>query len=220
MNTWKKLGAAVLTAGAAVAFAAQGTAGADEVTNPTYINAPFGYVGTARASDVTAVGLLNLGPLADAKCTPGQSRNASVLSVNVPGIATVNGVQATCSVNRSGAVAHAQADVASVNLFNGRIKITALRANCDRYATFGFTPIFHAPGTATVGATYGSLVTDQNYSKNGSGAIVIPNLATVAVNVKDIGAGRAYADLIVVTLFNTGQVVVISACSLVQQNLD
>lgn len=193
-----------------VTVATQNSASANP-DNPTFITGSFGKVSTARAYNVAAAGLLNISPTTEAKCSHYQTKDRTAVNVSIPGVLKVNGLTTHCDNNYNGSVASATAKAADIDLFNGKIRITALDAYCFRSPYFG--------GVATVGATYGSLVTDFNYSKNGSGAIVIPGLATVAVNVKNIGNSTAFADLVVVTLLNTGQVIVISACELKHQSL-
>ena len=208
MGKWKRLGAAsvaVVVTLSVVTVATQSTANANP-DNPTFISAPFGKVTQARAYNVAAAGFLAVSPTTDSKCNPGQTKDASVASVTVQNVLKLNALTTHCSVSFSGNSAVAEAKAADVDLFNGKIRITALDAYC-----------FRNGGYATVGATYGSLVTDQNYSHNGSGAIILPGLATVAVNVKGITSKSAFANLIVITLLNQ-QVIVISACELKHQS--
>jgi hypothetical protein len=210
MKKWKKLGVGLLAGAAALTVVAQSAVANPD--NPTFVSGGFGSVTSARATNITAAGLVNLGPLQDAKCTPGEQKDNHAVDVNIPNIATITGLEAKCSVSTNGRTASAVSKVAAINLFNGKVKIDLLESDCYRTQTL-------LGGRAVVGSTYGSLVTDQNYSRNGSGAIVIPGIATVAVDVNNLGNTHASSDLIVITLLNTLQTIVISSCSLTHQSL-
>jgi hypothetical protein len=209
MRKWRRLAAAFVAMAATltVVTVATQTAASASDSNPTFITVPFGTVSQARAYNLTAAGAINIVPSSDAKCSKGQTKDKFAAELNVPGIAKITGLEAQCSVNLSGSRALSWAKVADVDLFNGRIKIKSLESLCVR-----------ANGYATIGSTYGSLVTDQNYSTNGTGAIVIPGIATVAVDVNTTGNSHVSSALIVITLLNQ-QAVVISACSLTHQSL-
>jgi hypothetical protein len=209
MSTWKRF-AALFTAAAAtvtVVMVTTESASANETTNPTFVSQPFNWVLSAEANTVSASGAINLSRTPDSNCVYDGSRTRSVLSARVGTIASLTGLSSQCSVSGYGSTAYAESDAATVDLFGGRIKIKALRSICSWDAETGL---------ATVGSTWGSFGTDQNYSRNGSGAIVIPNVATVAVNVKgvDYKTGQAYSNMLVVTLLNTAQTVVIGHCEL------
>lgn len=203
MSKWKTIAAgavALATAVSVATIATQSSANANEVTNPTFISGPFNGSYSSNASALYAAGPISVSPLPNASCGPEQSQNKSVLTAQVGSLASLTGLSAQCRYG------YAESDVATANLLGGRIKAKLMRSICSYNGE---------TGDATVGSTWGSLVFDQNYSKNGSGAIVIPNLATVVVNQKGINEfGKAYSNMLVVSLFNSKQVIVVGHCEL------
>jgi hypothetical protein len=211
MRKWRTLAAAFVAAAATltvVTVTTQSTAGADP-NNPTFITVPFpgGKANNARAFDVALSGVINVAPTADANCSRGQLKPRHVVSVVVPGLATVTGLEASCFVNSSGSKAASRATIADVNLLNGKIKIKLIDSRCGL-----------SGGYATFGSTWGSMVFDQNYSRNGSGAIVIPGIATVVVDAKFANASGVYTTMVAVNLLN-GQTIVVGACSITRHTL-
>jgi hypothetical protein len=139
-------------------------------TPPTYqsyeLNGPYG----SSATGITVAGLLNILPTTAVLCT-NQTHNIhgrTLLTLPL-GIGTVIVDGTEC---KAGYLSFANATIAEVDLFNHSIVIRALVSSCHA-----------ADGVATVGSTLGSLVQRNNVSRQGSGALIIPGIATVAIDV-------------------------------------
>jgi len=163
------------------------SAGAD---NPTFNVAPFPYSAVkANALGLHATGLLGVPPTAAVSCNQPGADFQALVRVITGALVNANVLSGQCAIQPGGFIASAQGTVANASLFNQAIRITAIDARCGV-----------VNGVASWGGTYGSLITPTNYSTNGSGALVIPNIATLAVNVKTYSNATITATAILVDL--------------------
>jgi trimeric autotransporter adhesin len=121
----------------------------------------------AEAWAISAGGPVTIAKTPHAVCPP--DADLTSVGLNVPGVANVNALNASCSVNPDTGVTHADASVDGASLLGGAITITNIETSCVA-GPAGLS------GSSRVGTINGTPI------GAGSGQLTIPLLATVFYN--------------------------------------
>jgi hypothetical protein len=233
---WQRIAVAIVATGAAVAAVAipQFAANANNITNPTFVTTePFyGLYGTS-ATDVAASGLITIAPLTTVQCNPhyyGHRHIHTASLVKIPtSLVSISALDTDCVTtkptyfNEGEGAATSSATIAAVNLFKGKIVITAVDSVCSTGIDTSGEDEGGVP-FATVGSTLATVQT--TYSNQGTGGIVIPGIAKVLLDVNTsstnwrTGLTTLTTDAIVIQLLPgafpgvAAQTIVIGSCSI------
>jgi trimeric autotransporter adhesin len=150
----------------------------------------------AEAWAISANGLVTIPKTPDALCPP--NSDLTLVGVNVPGVASVNTLNARCALDRSTGTTVATSSVDSASLLGGLITISTIESTCVADAN-------GVRGSSRVGTINGTPI------GTGSGSISIPLVATVFFNQTVTSDGQLFQHAIrVQTLL--GQEIILAGC--------
>jgi trimeric autotransporter adhesin len=150
----------------------------------------------AEAWAISANGLVTIPKTPDALCPP--NSDLTLVGVNVPGVASVNALNARCTLDRSTGTTVATSSVDSASLLGGLITISTIESTCVADAN-------GLRGSSRVGTINGTPI------GTGSGSISIPLVATVFFNQTVTSGGQLFQHAIrVQTLL--GQEIILAGC--------
>lgn len=153
----------------------------------------------AEAWAISASGLVTIAKTPHAVCPP--NADLTTVGLNVPGVASVNALNASCSVDPDTGITHADASVDSASLLGGAITITNIRSSCVA-GPGGLS------GSSLVGTINGTPI------GTGSGQLTIPLVATVFYNqTVTTPDGQLFQHAIRVRTL-LGQEIILSGCHL------
>jgi hypothetical protein len=178
-----------------VAFAAMGSLLLAPIANanpdnPTYVSGSWSSQSSKATAFVlrTSGGLLSAIPPIETTCSNGTNASSSTVLASIsPGITARIGAR-NCDL-RGNNFDYAETSISEIKILGGLVTIKDINSKC--FAN-NFTK------TVTVGSTYGSMITDANYSDQGSGALILPDGTTVAFNVNTLSGSTARTVAVVV----------------------
>jgi trimeric autotransporter adhesin len=151
----------------------------------------------AEAWAISASGVVTIAKTPHAVCPP--NADLTLVGVNVPGVAQVNGLNASCSIDPSTGVTHADASIDGASLLGGLITITNIESHCVA-----------GPGGLSGSSLVGTI--NGNPIGGGSGQLTIPLVATVFYNeTVTTPSGQLFQHAIRVRTL-LGQEIILSGC--------
>jgi hypothetical protein len=150
----------------------------------------------AEAWAISVNGLVTIPKTPDALCPP--NSDLTQVGLNVPGVASVNALNARCTLDRATGTTVATSSVDSASLLGGLITISTIESTCVADAN-------GLRGASRVGTINGTPI------GTGSGSISIPLVATVFFNQTVNSGGQLFQHAIrVQTLL--GQEIILAGC--------